>query len=140
MKGLATLIRLHKRSLDELRRQMVLLENEKAQLQQAIIIMQRELEAEMSIAGDNPEMGGFFGEFAKRIKNKQDTIKQEIAKVDEKIIKLNDEIASAFAELKKFEIALENARARATAENKRRETIMLDEIAAQQHQKKKPNW
>jgi len=136
MKGLKTLIRLHKRNLDDLRRQMVALENEKAQLQQTIVVMQRELESEILLAGNQPEMSSFFGEFAKRIKNRQEAISQEIVVVDGKIDKLNNEISTEFTELKKFEIALENAKIRVAAEEARKETLMLDEIAAQQFQKK----
>jgi flagellar export protein FliJ len=137
MKGLTTLIRLHKRNLDDLRRQMVILENEETQLQQAVVTLQQELESEIKLAAAKPEMSSFFGEFAKRIRNRQEKIRQEIKEVETKIRKLNDEIAEEFTELKKFEIALENAKNRAKSEENRKETLMLDEIAAQQYQKKR---
>lgn len=136
MKTLDTLIRLHKRTLDELRRNMVALENQKAQLRQAIHTLHKELEKEIALAGEQPEMANFFGEFAKRIKNRQEVINQEIVALDAKISNLNDEIFTAFTELKKYEIARENAKLRAKAEANRKETLMLDEIAAQQFQKK----
>lgn len=136
MKTLNTLIRLHKRSLDGLRRRMGELENQKAQLQQAIKALQKEMDTEVRLAEKQPEMANFFGEFATRIKNRQETIHQEIAAVDVKIKNLNNEIFEAFTELKKYEIAKENARLRANESEKRKETIMLDEIAAQQHLRK----
>lgn len=136
MKTLDTLIRLHKRTLDELRRNMGALENQKAQLQQAIQAMQKELDKEIALAGKQPEMANFFGGFAKRIKNRQDIIHQEIRALDVKITALNKEIFEAFTELKKYEIAKENAKLRAREEEKRKETLMLDEIASQQYQKK----
>ena len=135
MKGLATLIRLHKRNLDELRRDMVRLENEKSQLEQAIINLQAELDREMELAETSLEMASFFGEFAKRIKNRQEILRGEIQQVDKKIAKLNDEIFVEFAEVKKFEIALEMKKSQKAEAEKRKETIMLDEIAAQQHRK-----
>lgn len=137
MKTLNTLIRLHKRELDELRRSIVALENQKTQLQQAIIVLQQELEKEVALAGLQPEMANFFGEFAKRIKNRQEIMRNEIHNIDAKIIKLNDDIFLAFTELKKFEIAKENAKQRQVAEVNRKETIMLDEIASQQYHRKK---
>lgn len=137
MKGLSTLIKLHKRTLDELRRSMASLENQKEQLQLAIKKMQEELEAELVLAGKQPEMANFFGEFSKRIKTRQDMLRQEIRSLDTQIIKLNDEIAAAFAELKKFEIAKENAMRRAREEEARKDTLMLDELAGQQFQRKK---
>lgn len=136
MKTLDTLIRLHKRTLDELRRNMVSLENQKSQLQQAIINMQKELDKEMVLASKQPEMANFFGEFAKRIRNRQDNLRQEISALDVKITALNKEIFEAFTELKKYEVAKENAKQRMREEEKRKETLVLDEIAAQQYQKK----
>lgn len=136
MKTLDTLIRLHKRKLDELRRNMVALENQKVQLQQAIKNLQQELENEVKLAGKQPEMANFFGEFAKRIKNRQENLRQEIVALDVKINNLNKEIFEAFTELKKYEIAKENAKLRQREEANRKETIMLDEIASQQYQRK----
>ncbi len=136
MKTLDTLIRLHKRTLDGLRRRMVELETQKSQLQQAILNLQKELDTEVALAGKQPEMANFFGEFAKRIKNRQENLRQEIHALDAKITELNKEIFEAFAELKKYEIAKENAKQRARQEEKRKETLMLDEIAAQQYQRK----
>ncbi len=136
MKTLDTLIRLHKRTLDELRRNMVSLENQKSQLQQAIVNLQKDLDKEMLLAGEQPEMSHFFGEFAKRIKNRQDNLRDEIRSLDIKITELNGKIFEAFAELKKYEIARENAKQRAREAENRKETIMLDEIAAQQFLKK----
>ena len=132
MKTLNTLIRLHKRNLDELRRSMVALESQKDQLIQTIEASQRELEREVDLAKNTPEMSSFFGEFAKRIKNRQEKIHKEIQAIDKKITELNNKMAQGFTELKKFEIALENAKNRIKTEEIRKETLMLDEIAAQQ--------
>ena len=137
MKGINTLIKLHKRTLDELRRKMVSLESQKAQLQQAIRNLQQELNDEVSLGAKQPEMATFFGEFAKRIKERQEKMRDEIRLLDEQIKKLNEEIFDAFTELKKFEIAKENAQKRAAAEVARKEAVMLDEVAAQQYERKK---
>ena len=136
MKTLNTLIRLHKRNLDELRRSMVALESQKDQLIQTIEASQRELEREVDLAKNTPEMSSFFGEFAKRIKNRQEKIHKEIQAIDKKITELNNTMAQEFTELKKFEIALENAKNRIKTEEIRKETLMLDEIAAQQFHNK----
>jgi flagellar protein FliJ len=136
MKTLDTLIRLHKRTLDELRRNMVSLENQKSQLQQAIANLQKDLDKEMVLAGKQPELSNFFGEFAKRIKTRQETLHGEIRSLDVKITELNSKIFEAFTELKKYEIAKENAKQRAREAENRKETILLDEIATQQFLKK----
>jgi len=136
MKALNTLIRIHKRNLDELRRNMVALENQKAKLEQAIIILHQELDKEIALASTQPEMSNFFGEFAKRIKGRQETLRQEIIAINIKIKTLNDDIFAEFTEIKKFEIARENKKTRLKDAENRKETLMLDEIASQQFQKK----
>ena len=136
MKGLATLIKLHKRMVDDLRRKMGLLESQKSQLQQASAKLQEELQREIALAAKQPEMAGFFGGFAKRIQNRQKDIAGEIKKLDADMAKLQVEITEAFGELKKYEIARDNAKAREKEEENRKETIALDDIAGTQHRRK----
>lgn len=137
MKGLNTLIKLAKRTLDELRRKMGALEGQKSQLIYVSVKLREELESEIELAKKQPEMGGFFGDFAKRIKKRQEDIASGIKKLDEQMAKLQTEISEAYGELKKYEIALDNAKRRAREEESRRETIQLDEIAGQQHRRRK---
>ncbi len=136
MKGLATLIKLSKRKLDELRRKLGNLEGQKTQLEEAIRKLSEELAREMELAGKQPEMSGFFGGFAKRIQQRQEAMHQEIKKIEIEITKTRDEISEAFSEQKKYEIAADNAKKRAAEEQNRKDTIALDEIAEQQHRRK----
>ena len=136
MKGLATLIKLSKRTLDELRRRMVNLENQKEQLLLLSKTLNEELKSEMELATKATEMRGFFGDFAKRIKARQDKIAGEIIALDKQMERLSIEISQAFSELKKYEIAQENEKQRLAAEGRRKETVELDEIAGQQHRRK----
>lgn len=136
MKGLKTLIRLSKRVLDELRRKLTNLENQKAALEQAIIAIQMEMDAEMISASKQPEMSQFFGGFASRLRARQDELRAEIRKLDKQMDDLRTEITAAFADLKKYEIALDMAKQREKEKQQRIETDMMDEIAAQQHLRK----
>ncbi len=136
MKGLITLIKLSKRTLDELRRKMTALENQKAQLEQAIVNLRLEVEAEMITASKRPEMGNFFGGFAKRMRQRENDLRAEITKLEKDMQTLAAEITIAFAELKKYEIALEHAKEREREKLARRETEMMDEIAGQQFHRK----
>lgn len=137
MKGLATLIKLKKRALDELRRQMVALENQKQQFIELSEHLEKELKREILLLKTAPEMSVYFGNFSKRMKQRQETVTQEIKKLDKRIQKLSEEISEAFSELKKFEIAKENAEKRAAKEWQRKEMIRLDEVAIQQDRQKK---
>ena len=136
MKGLITLIKIHKRDLDDLRRKMVALENQKAQLLQASAKLSEELVAEIQTASKSPEMGRFFGDFSNRIKKRKEEIAKEVQLLDKQMDVLNNDIRAAFSELKKYEIALERVKLRAKTAEERKETIELDEIAGQQHQRK----
>jgi flagellar FliJ protein len=136
MKGLTTLIKLSSRTLDELRRQMVSLEDQKAQLLQLIETMKTNLTAEMQLAGHSPEIGRFYGDFSKRMKQRQEEILVEVKALDKQMEKLRGEISDAFSELKKYEIALENAKKREKETAARKETLMMDDIAAQQYGRK----
>ncbi len=136
MKGIDTLIRLAKRTLDDLRKRQVAMETEKAKLQQAIKNLNTEMQKEMSLAAKTPELGSFYGGFAKRIKERQAELQQEVKAVEERLVKISDEILEAFADIKKYEIARDNAKARKKAEADRKETIMFDEIAATQFTRK----
>ena len=137
MKTLTTLIRLSKRTLDELRKKQVALENQKTQLHEVIKRLAGELAAEQKVAAETPEMGNFYGGFAKRIQNKQNDIREEIKKIDADLAKLSEDIMVAFSDLKKYEIALDNKKARAKAEESRKETIAMDEVAATRYTRSK---
>lgn len=136
MKGIETLIRLSKRSLDELRKKQAALEKEKDKFVQGIKKLEQEMQKEIKLAAKTPEMATFYGGFAKRIKHRQAEYNEEVKKVEVKLLALSEEIRNAYADLKKYEIARDNAKARQKAEEARKETIMLDEIAGHQFARK----
>ncbi len=135
-KALKTLIKLHKRTLDELRRKITSLERQKEQLLEASAKLEEELQFEIDLGTQQPEMAPFFGDFAKRIKARQEKLAEEVLLINEQIEKLKAEMTVAFGELKKFEIAKTNADKRAAKEAAHKETIALDEMAGQQHRRK----
>ena len=137
MKGLLTLIKLNKRTLDELRRKMVSLETQKNKLLGSSDALQAELVKEMQLASATPEMGNFFGGFSRRIQQRQLEIAEEVIVLDKKMLVVDAEIRDAFAEVKKYEIALENAKLRAKEKHEHMENLELDEIAEQQFRRKK---
>lgn len=136
MKTYNTLIKLSKRQLDELKKAQGALEEQKAQLLQALEHLRNELERETMLAAKQVEMASFFGEFAKRLRAREEELRAEIRAVEAEIDKLAEEIMVAYTDLKKYEIAKDNAMKRAKAEADRKETIMMDEIAGQQFLRK----
>ncbi len=136
MKALKTLIRLQRQQLNELRRTLMTLERQRAELVTASIRLSEELQREIESATDMPEMSHFFGNYSERIQKRQDEIGQQVREIDKKSNEVSRQIAAAFSEVKKFEIALENHLKRLREEENRRETIMLDDIGQQQYLKR----
>lgn len=136
MKGIKTLIKMSKRTLDELRRKMVDLENEKAQLVMLQQKLEQEMLREMQIAAQSLEARPYLMRFAKAHKARQLKVGAELVAMDKRIETLASNIALAFSELKKYEIAEENERLREEEEAKRKDTLALDEVAAQQHRRR----
>mgnify|MGYP000988846288 CR=1 FL=1 len=132
MKGIKTLIKLARRELDELKRKQVALEQEKDKLEQAVVKLQQELQREMKMAAENPHMGSFYGNFAKQNRERQQELQAEIKKVEAALLAMAEHIMEAFANVKKYEIAEENDRARKRADAARRENIEMDDMAAMQ--------
>ncbi len=129
MKGITTLIRLSKRTLDELRKKQVALEQEKESLLQASKKLADELHKEMNLAAKTPEMGGFYGKFSKRIQKRQSDVKAEITRIEGEIAAVAEQIMQAFSEIKRYEIVRDNAVKTAKYEALRKETADLDEIS-----------
>lgn len=132
MKALKTLIRLQRRTLNELRKQLGALERQRAVLVQASIKLAQELQNEIELASDLPEMGNFFGNFSRRIQDRQEFISAEVRKLDIEAEKVRQEMMEAYSEVKKYEIALDNWTKAQNREIERKENNALDEIGLQQ--------
>lgn len=136
VKGLNTLIKLQRRELDDLRRKLSVLERQREALVMLSSQLIEELEREIELAIATADMGSFFGNYAERIQQRQEQIRQEVLKINKEMAKISAEIAIKFGDLKKYEIARDQRIAAAKAEENRKETMMLDEIAMQQFVRK----
>lgn len=136
MKGIHTLITLHQRELDGLRRQHVQLEEQKEKLIQLAAKLHNELMKERELAVKDPTMAAYMGDFEKRIKNRQMEIAKEVIQLDQRIAQLLAAITESFGELKKYEITRDNALEREKAKVDQQEQEMLDEVGIQQFSRK----
>lgn len=132
MKGINTLIKMHQRKLDELRREQVRLQEQREQLIQLTVKLQNELMEERALAAENPTMAAYMGDFEKRMKKRQLDVTKEVIQIDAQIAQYTAAIAESFGELKKYEITRDNEEARTRAKTDRREQDMLDEVGLQQ--------
>lgn len=132
IKAVNTLIRLHKRELDELRRKLGGLQKQKDQLLLASKKLDEDLLNEQERAATMPEMAAFMGKFAQRIRDRKDILAAEISKLEVQIEALTGEIAVKFGELKKYEIVRDSWLGREREVADKKEVAELDEIAIQQ--------
>ncbi len=135
MRGLNTLIRLHRQRLDEKRVKRLALEEEREALVALVDGLARELAAERRAAAESLEARYTFAAYAERMTARQRALAGEIATFDAALVKADDEITAAFQEFKRYEISRD---ARETGERNaqaRRERMRLDEIGANQHRR-----
>ncbi len=127
--GLHTLIRLHKWRLDEKRRALAELQALADKLAQDTARLEREIIAEQEIARTSPEASFGYGNFAKQAIERRRRLAQSVAQVEHQIAEATEEMAEAFQELKRYELAQEGRDRRDEAKRKVRENAALDEMA-----------
>jgi hypothetical protein len=138
LKTMNTLIKLHKRRVEVMRREMVTLEEERRQLQELSARLKEEHAREMRLSAEDPKVGAFFGAYSKRMKERQEGVIKEITRLNGEIDAKTDAIREEFSEQKKYEIAREHAKKRLSDEARLRVQQRFDEIGAQQHLKENP--
>ncbi len=137
MKTLNTLIKYHQQQLDVLRRQMVSLESQKGQLLAMVDRIRAEMQREIELAQKTAEIGMLFGDYVKRIREREKNAHKEVKEIEKKMDVLRDDIRAAFTELKKFETARDNRKKEWRQKADRRETEQLDEIASQRFERER---
>lgn len=137
IKAMGTLIKLHKRRVDVLRREMVALEEERRQLLALSQRLREEHAREMQVASEDPKIAGFFGAYSARIRQRQENIALEVKRVDTAIEEKAAAIREEFSEQKKYEIAQEHAKKKLAEKARIAVQQRLDEVATQQYLKLK---
>ncbi len=137
MNSLKTLIRLHKQTLDEKRRVLATLEGRRDGIIGEGEELERQVVEEQAFAKRTPEVQFAYGAFAHRVILTRESLAQRLREVEAEIEISGAEVAEAYAELKKYEIALSLRERRARAEAARRERYELDEIGLKMHHRRR---
>ncbi len=133
MKHYRSLIKLKKREVDGLRKQMGRLAEQRAILEQLMENLKEELTEEVQTAGDIVDMGVFFGDYSESIKLKQEKVEEQTQSIDTQMDAISDKMMIAYGEQKKFELALQAKLAELAEKQKKKEQDYLDELAATRH-------
>lgn len=131
MSRLDSIIRLHRWQLDEKRRRLVELQAMADDTRSRIAALDREIreEAKSADAAGGETYPGSWQAYARTMRERRENLKVTLCTIESQVGEINEAIAEAFQELKKFELISE-ARARRVRETAaRREQFALDEIA-----------
>lgn len=137
MKGLNILIRLHKRELDDLRKQFGQYEEQLVLLSGQHAKMQRDLAREEQAAGEEgmAAWGDVSSNYYEDIADKMHRLEEGIKVVERRMARLMDQMRELFGEVKKYEIARDNRLAAEVAALEKKIQASLDEIGLQLHQR-----
>jgi len=129
MKGIATLIKLRQRELDEKKRELAAMQQKKEVLEMVLITIDTETASEALCADKNPEMAEHFSKFMKKQRIKKQATQEAIRTNDILIAQKQDDIFISFTELKKLEIAKSNSDQKKKFAAEKKAADFMDEMA-----------
>lgn len=127
--SLKTIIRLQKLQLDEKRRVLAELQNLEDRLKAEIQRVKDEIAREQATAREDFSVSFTYANFAQAALERGRKLGESLAQVEAQISVATDQMAEAFQELKRFELAEEERLKREKEKQKRKDAIMLDETA-----------
>ena len=139
MKSLLTLIRLKQQQLDEKRLVLTRLETEAANIRSMIEDLEAEVACETEAARGNASNTYGYGNYLARARARRSGLESRLAEVGELITAAADDVADAFREMKRFELAQTFAEQREAAAAGRREQAILDDIGMTGYRRAKAN-
>ncbi|NQV20434.1 MAG: flagellar FliJ family protein [Rhodospirillales bacterium] len=135
MKGLPTLIRLRRQELDEKRRTLVEIEQREAFIERDIEALDDEVTGERAFVGSAEDVRFAYENFALAARTRRENLVGALAEVRVELEDVREEVAEAFREYKKYDIAEENDQRRQQDERDRLERIDSDEIGTEIHRR-----
>lgn len=128
MKGLSTLIRLHRWQLDEKRRQLADLERLLTDLSSQSERLQAEVRVEQRNAAETDEGRYAYPGYAAGVVDRRENLTRSIAEVEISLETAREDVAASFEKLKTYEQAERRQQDRARTSVARREQIRMDEL------------
>ena len=136
MRTLETLIRVQKRQLDQLRRELAGLEQLAVDLRQQAADLEKEVVQQQGLARTTAEGAFAYPGYARQVIARREKVAASIADVDDRLAAMRERVAEAFQELKRYDIVLSNRRLQARMEADRREQLQLDEMGLEAHRRR----
>ena len=128
MKGIESLIRLHKWRVDEERRRLVALESVALDFDRRLDALVAEFRHESAVASGSIDAALGFGGYASGMRERRERLIQSKEEIEAEIASVRDLVSRAFEELKRYEILAEDGRRRAALKEKRAQQSVLDDV------------
>jgi flagellar export protein FliJ len=136
MKSREVLVRLHKFKVDEVQRRMKSLTEMRSDMERKIHDLEVMVQDEQRRAAGSDLGRLAYPTFARSVQARRENIQRSIGEVERQMAAVQEELETAFGELKKFETEAENAAARERASDARRAQAAADEAAIVSHIRK----
>lgn len=137
-RGLNTLIQLNQHRLDEKRRVLAELEQLRADLDHKVALLDAEVSREREMVAEMAEARGQLAAYLEGARQRRETLMRSIDELAQQIEIAANEVAIAFQEVKRYEIAVGLMERRRAAKVAHEEQSELDEIALVQHRRRTP--
>jgi flagellar export protein FliJ len=128
MTALDSMVRVHRWVLDEKQRKLADLQAFVDKLRGDLTTLDKQLETEREAAGRSDEAGSVYPAFVAAALDRRKKLCETIANLDTETEAAREDVAEAFSELKKYELARDNQESQESAKRNRRERISLDEL------------
>jgi len=136
MKSLATLIKLQKTYVDEQRQQLARLQDYLDYVEQQIAQLEISLAREQAAAQDE-EARATYGAYLTSMINRGRELEKDRINAAAAVKLAQEKLAELFEEQKRYEIAEEARIEQEAREERRRETLEMDEIGGVMHERQK---
>jgi len=136
MSSFDSLLRISRWHLDEKRQKLADLERLAQRLRDDLERLDEGIETEKRIAQQDEEARRTFPAFLKAEQERRRRIEKSIADVQHEIEVAREEVAEAFREFKKYELAKTTQDERLRRQASRREQARMDELGMQLHRRK----
>lgn len=135
MRGLAELVRIEQQKLERERKKLADLEELAVRYRAQLESITREIHNEAGTARQFPDTAHAFGPFVSAALSRKRSVQAGINSVRQQIDQAKEDVAAAYRELKKFELAHQHEVEATALKLRRREQATLDELALRPHQK-----
>ena len=136
MKRTNTLIRLRRFRVDEMKRRLATLDGMKADAERKLADLEDSVTREKQRAGDSDIGRLAFPSFLKSIESRRENLRDTLKDIERERVQAQDDLTSAFQDLKALEFATEQQAKRQSEIEARRSQSRMDEMALVRHLRK----